>query len=66
MIDLMVPDVPESLNMKIKRERYLAKQALADAGALGTVSGEGKAGQGGKTMKKGMRENRLKVGRREE
>ncbi|XP_071204362.1 rho guanine nucleotide exchange factor 19 isoform X2 [Salvelinus alpinus] len=26
----MVPDVPESLELKMKRERYLAKQALAD------------------------------------
>ena len=31
LIDLLVPDVPESLQLKIKRERYLAKQALADA-----------------------------------
>nr|CAB3221926.1 anoctamin-7 [Phallusia mammillata] len=30
MIDWGVPDVPESLQMKIKREQYLAKQALAD------------------------------------
>ena len=37
MIDLVVPDVPESLNMKIKRERYLAKQALAEASAIPTV-----------------------------
>uniref|UniRef100_H3B189 Anoctamin n=2 Tax=Latimeria chalumnae TaxID=7897 RepID=H3B189_LATCH len=29
-IDWMVPDVPESLEVKVKRERYLAKQALAD------------------------------------
>ncbi|XP_036388323.1 anoctamin-7 isoform X2 [Megalops cyprinoides] len=29
-IDWMVPDVPESLELKVKRERYLAKQALAD------------------------------------
>lgn len=29
-IDWMVPDIPESLELKIKRERYLAKQALAD------------------------------------
>ncbi|XP_043227614.1 anoctamin-7-like [Amphibalanus amphitrite] len=40
MIDLVVPDVPESLNMKIKRERYLAKQALADASAIGTGGGD--------------------------
>ena len=30
----MVPDIPESLDIKIKRERYLAKQALADAEQL--------------------------------
>ncbi|XP_067422321.1 anoctamin-7-like isoform X2 [Emydura macquarii macquarii] len=30
LIDWMVPDVPRSLELKIKRERYLAKQALAD------------------------------------
>uniref|UniRef100_A0A668AYJ8 Anoctamin n=1 Tax=Myripristis murdjan TaxID=586833 RepID=A0A668AYJ8_9TELE len=29
-IDWMVPDIPESLELKIKRERYLAKQALAE------------------------------------
>ena len=31
MIDLVVPDIPESLNVKIKRERFLAKEALQDA-----------------------------------
>nr|XP_025036500.1 LOW QUALITY PROTEIN: anoctamin-7 [Pelodiscus sinensis] len=30
LIDWLVPDIPESLELKIKRERYLAKQALAD------------------------------------
>ncbi|XP_059807932.1 anoctamin-7 [Hypanus sabinus] len=30
LIDWMVLDIPESLEVKIKRERYLAKQALAD------------------------------------
>ncbi|XP_066295921.1 anoctamin-7-like isoform X4 [Branchiostoma lanceolatum] len=30
LIDIMVPDIPESLEIKIKRERYLAKQALQD------------------------------------
>ncbi|XP_042199744.1 anoctamin-7 [Callorhinchus milii] len=30
VIDWLVPDVPESLEVKVKRERYLAKQALAD------------------------------------
>ncbi|KAM4651231.1 anoctamin-7-like [Discoglossus pictus] len=29
-IDWMVPDIPESVEVKVKRERYLAKQALAD------------------------------------
>ncbi|XP_063762625.1 anoctamin-7 [Eleginops maclovinus] len=30
MIDLMVPDVPEDVEIKIKREHYLAKEALAE------------------------------------
>ncbi|XP_076812548.1 anoctamin-7-like isoform X1 [Clavelina lepadiformis] len=30
MIDWSVPDIPESLMVKVKRERYLAKQALTD------------------------------------
>ena len=30
----MVPDVPEGLEIKIKRERYLAKQALADTDTI--------------------------------
>ncbi|CAH1775497.1 unnamed protein product [Owenia fusiformis] len=34
LIDFMVPDVPESLEIKIKREKYLAKQALQDSEAL--------------------------------
>lgn len=34
LIDILVPDVPESLSLKIKRERYLAKQALADTEAI--------------------------------
>ncbi|XP_074654198.1 anoctamin-7-like [Tubulanus polymorphus] len=34
VIDFMVPDVPESLELKIKRERFLAKQALADTEAI--------------------------------
>lgn len=29
-IDWIIPDIPESLEVKIKRERYLAKQALAE------------------------------------
>ncbi|RZF32744.1 hypothetical protein LSTR_LSTR005937 [Laodelphax striatellus] len=31
LIDILVPDIPESLDRKIKRERYLAKQALQDS-----------------------------------
>lgn len=38
LIDILVPDVPESLELKIKRERYLAKQALADTDAIMAVS----------------------------
>jgi len=34
LIDILVPDVPESLDVKIKRERYLAKQALADTDTI--------------------------------
>uniref|UniRef100_H9GFH9 Anoctamin n=1 Tax=Anolis carolinensis TaxID=28377 RepID=H9GFH9_ANOCA len=30
LIDWLVPDVPASLELKVKRERFLAKQALAD------------------------------------
>uniref|UniRef100_A0A671Q0I1 Anoctamin n=1 Tax=Sinocyclocheilus anshuiensis TaxID=1608454 RepID=A0A671Q0I1_9TELE len=43
VIDWMVPDIPESLELKIKRERYLAKQALADKQeALLVIEGGGK------------------------
>uniref|UniRef100_A0A1I8HU45 Anoctamin n=1 Tax=Macrostomum lignano TaxID=282301 RepID=A0A1I8HU45_9PLAT len=31
MLDILIPDVPQSLQLKIKREQYLAKQALQDA-----------------------------------
>jgi len=37
LIDFVVPDVPESLDLKIKRERYLARQALADTAAAALV-----------------------------
>lgn len=30
IIDMLVPDIPESVENKVKRERYLAKQALAE------------------------------------
>lgn len=38
LIDILVPDVPQSLEIKIKRERYLAKQALADSENIMKVS----------------------------
>ncbi|CAN8016334.1 unnamed protein product [Ixodes persulcatus] len=31
LIDVLVPDIASQLELKIKRERYLAKQALADS-----------------------------------
>ncbi len=31
LIDLLVPDIPKNIEHKIKRERYLAKQALTDS-----------------------------------
>ncbi len=31
LIDIVVPDIPESLDIKIKRERFLAKEALQEA-----------------------------------
>ncbi|CAA9996507.1 unnamed protein product [Nesidiocoris tenuis] len=34
LIDIVVPDIPESLEVKIKRERYLAKQALQDSDTI--------------------------------
>ncbi|XP_075871081.1 anoctamin-7 isoform X2 [Nelusetta ayraudi] len=34
LIDLMVPDVPEEVEMKIKREYYMAKEALAENQSL--------------------------------
>ncbi|XP_007443076.1 anoctamin-7-like [Python bivittatus] len=34
MIDMMVPDIPEAVAIKVKREQYLAKQALAENKAL--------------------------------
>ncbi|XP_075234460.1 anoctamin-7-like [Lycorma delicatula] len=34
LIDILVPDIPESLELKIKRESYLAKQALQDSESI--------------------------------
>ncbi|KAL0972989.1 hypothetical protein UPYG_G00197370 [Umbra pygmaea] len=36
-IDLMVPDIPEEVEIKIKREHYMAKEALAENQALTKV-----------------------------
>lgn len=74
-IDWIVPDVPESLELKIKRERYLAKLALAEnqeallasggRGAASATPGTSSAGQcsSGHTRKnlqcRGTREFRL-------
>lgn len=30
LIDMMVPDIPEEVQMKMKREHYMAKEALAE------------------------------------
>nr|CAD7424566.1 unnamed protein product [Timema monikensis] len=38
LIDVLVPDIPESLELKIKRERYLAKQALQDSDTIMKVA----------------------------
>uniref|UniRef100_UPI0037E9C662 anoctamin-7 n=1 Tax=Semicossyphus pulcher TaxID=241346 RepID=UPI0037E9C662 len=35
LIDLMVPDIPEEVEMKMKREHYMAKEALAENQSLG-------------------------------
>ncbi|XP_068561091.1 anoctamin-7 isoform X2 [Cebidichthys violaceus] len=35
LIDLMVPDIPEEVELKMKREHYMAKQALAENQSLG-------------------------------
>ena len=40
LIDLVVPDIPESLDITIKREAYLAKQALSDHQTLKGVDEE--------------------------
>lgn len=44
LIDMMVPDIPQALEIIIKREAYLAKQALADHHSLGGGSG-GESGE---------------------
>nr|XP_028586804.1 anoctamin-7 [Podarcis muralis]XP_028586805.1 anoctamin-7 [Podarcis muralis] len=37
LIDMMVPDIPEVVEIKVKREQYLAKEALAENKALTEV-----------------------------
>uniref|UniRef100_A0A8C8XE28 Anoctamin n=1 Tax=Panthera leo TaxID=9689 RepID=A0A8C8XE28_PANLE len=39
ILDLLVPDIPESVEVKVKREYYLAKQALAENEALSGTNG---------------------------
>ncbi|KAM5324819.1 anoctamin-7 isoform 2-T2 [Glossophaga mutica] len=39
VLDLLVPDIPESVEIKVKREYYLAKQALAENQALFGTNG---------------------------
>ncbi|XP_035162246.3 anoctamin-7 isoform X6 [Callithrix jacchus] len=39
VLDLLVPDIPESVQIKVKREYYLAKQALAENEALFGTNG---------------------------
>lgn len=38
LIEAMVPDIPHSLDIKMRRERYLAKQALTDSDNIIKVS----------------------------
>ncbi|XP_025786542.1 anoctamin-7 [Puma concolor] len=44
ILDLLVPDIPESVEVKVKREYYLAKQALAEneMGTLEAAVADGK------------------------
>ncbi|RVE65346.1 hypothetical protein OJAV_G00134760 [Oryzias javanicus] len=37
LIDMMVPDIPEEVEMKMKREHYMAKEALAENQSLGKI-----------------------------
>ncbi|XP_054198311.1 anoctamin-7 isoform X4 [Homo sapiens] len=39
LLDLLVPDIPESVEIKVKREYYLAKQALAENEVLFGTNG---------------------------
>ncbi|XP_064143448.1 anoctamin-7 [Loxodonta africana] len=39
LLDFLVPDIPESVEIKVKREYYLAKQALAENEALFGIHG---------------------------
>ena len=43
LIDLLVPDIPQSLEIKIKREAYLAKQAMSDHQTLMGEKSEGES-----------------------
>ncbi|XP_070929872.1 anoctamin-7 isoform X1 [Macaca nemestrina] len=51
LLDLLVPDIPESVGIKVKREYYLAKQALAENEALfGTNGAKDEQHQGSEAM----------------
>ncbi|GAB6018699.1 Anoctamin-7 [Chamberlinius hualienensis] len=40
LIEVLVPDIPETLEIKIKREKYLARQALMDTDSLMKIAGQ--------------------------
>ncbi|KAM9852900.1 anoctamin-7 [Aulostomus maculatus] len=54
LIDLMVPDIPEEVEMKVKREHYMAKEALAENQSLGRKLSE-KNVQSGEVLKRRSR-----------
>ncbi|KAM7412383.1 hypothetical protein PAMA_019990 [Pampus argenteus] len=55
LIDMMVPDIPEELEMKIKREHYMAKEALADNQSLMKMMIPGEDVQSSELRKRGSR-----------
>ncbi|XP_037315209.1 anoctamin-7 [Pungitius pungitius] len=59
LIDLMVPDVPEEVELKMKREHYMAKQALAENQSLGKtmIPGEKDVVSGGPVSRPSQRDS---------
>ncbi|XP_062274505.1 anoctamin-7 [Scomber scombrus] len=55
LIDLMVSDIPEEVELKIKREHYMAKEALAENQSLGNIVVLGDDVQSGELRKRGSR-----------